>query len=711
MRITAYFLIGWMLLQGKSLVAQDHWGDYYFINQHYAKAVDHYQRDSVNLSLAQQRNYAQSLWALGQKSAAMRAYTPVANSNEARVEDYYRYADLLKGQKALAEEYRQKAYRLAWETPSLWANDSLLFKKRFGKRPYRIEGAAFNSPGNEFGAQQIVVNGQGKILFVADQQSEMQRRKRRQRVLSDFPLYNIYQTENMGQSTAVPSVQPLHSSVNTIFQEGPFAYSATDGHLYFTRSNRAYDKNKTIQLGIYRILYKDIPLSVVPVRLPLGGAEYSVMHPTLNAAGNQIIFASDRPGGYGGMDLYRSSLKNGEWTTPENLGPDINTQGDEVSPFWLSEQHLFFSSNGREGRGGLDIFLAEHQVEKRWESFVLGQGINSIADDFSFGLYPEEGEAFFSSNRTGGKGGDDVYRFDFTPEIMGLSDAYVYVPSDTLVIGHNHVLKNDMLALHEKDPLTRVLTPEAELSVAPVHGKITFNPNGSFLYKNTAYEQIKDSFAYRLTTSKGNSPLVWVQLNRAKVDAKALDNELTQTFAPIFYATDQSSIQSAFIRRVDRVVTAMNNNPQLTIEVRSYTDCTGQAAYNLALSKRRTKVILDYVRARIQRPGRIFGDGYGPYPMENSIPYALVAGSFKENSNAKRLLQSILTYFPTAFIAKNEDNYRVIVSRQKDKSQLTLLQEQLSALGISSWIIDQYCAMGEDELQESRRTDFEVIRL
>ena len=711
MRTTTYFLIGWMLLQGKSLVAQDRWGDYYFINQQYVKAVIDYQRDSVNLSLVQQRNFAQSLWALHQKTAALRAYTPVANSNEARVEDYYRYADLLKGQEALAEEYREKAYRLPWETPSLWANDSLLFKKRFWKNPYRIKEAQFNSPGNEFGAQPIVVDGQERILFVADQQSVKQGRKRRQRVLSDFPLYNIYQTENIAQTTTSPSVQPLHSSVNTIFQEGPFAYSATEGYLYFTRSNQAYDKNKTIQLGIYRILYKDIPLSVIPQRLPLGSAEYSVMHPTLNAAGNQILFASDRPGGYGGMDLYRSSLKNGEWTTPENLGPDINTPGDEVTPFWLSEQHLFFSSNGREGRGGLDVYLAEHQVEKRWEAFVLGQGINSVADDFAFGLYPEKGKAFFSSNRTGGKGGDDVYRFDFTPEIMGLPDAYVYVPSDTLVIGHNHVLKNDLAALHEKDPLTRVLTPEAELSVAPVHGKITFNINGSFLYKNTAYEQTKDSFAYRLITSKGNSPPVWVQLERAKVDVKVLDKELTQTFTPIFYATDQSSIQSAFIRRVDRVVAAMNNNPQLTIEVRSYTDCTGQEAYNLALSQRRTNVILDYVRARIQRPERIFGDGYGPYPMENSIPYALVAGSFKENNNAKRLLQSLLTYFPNAFVAKNKDHYRVIVSRQKDKSQLILLQEQLTALGISSWIIEEDCVMGEDELQESRRTDFEVIRL
>ena len=102
MRTTTYFLIGWMLLQGKSLVAQDRWGDYYFINQQYVKAVIDYQRDSVNLSLVQQRNFAQSLWALHQKTAALRAYTPVANSNEALVEDYYRYADLLKGQEALA---------------------------------------------------------------------------------------------------------------------------------------------------------------------------------------------------------------------------------------------------------------------------------------------------------------------------------------------------------------------------------------------------------------------------------------------------------------------------------------------------------------------------------------------------------------------------------------------------------------------------------
>ena len=116
------------------------------------------------------------------------------------------------------------------------------------------------------------------------------------------------------------------------------------------------------------------------------------------------------------------------------MGPDINSEADEVFPFAISDTKLFFSSNGREGIGKMDVFLAEHVIEKRWETFILGKGINTEEDDFSFGIKEDLSMGYFASDRQGGQGADDLYTFPFNPEIAGLKDYYVYVPSDTLIV-------------------------------------------------------------------------------------------------------------------------------------------------------------------------------------------------------------------------------------------------------------------------------------
>ena len=111
----------------------------------------------------------------------------------------------------------------------------------------------------------------------------------------------------------------------------------------------------------------------------------------------------------------------------------------------------------------MDVFLAEHVIEKRWETFILGKGISTEEDDFSFGIREDLEIGYFASNRKGGQGADDLYTFPFTPEIAGLTDHYVYVPSDTLIVANNGVLKNDIKMLHDKDPLQRLLEKEPSL--------------------------------------------------------------------------------------------------------------------------------------------------------------------------------------------------------------------------------------------------------
>ena len=200
-----------------------------------------------------------------------------------------------------------------------------------------------------------------------------------------------------------------------------------------------------------------------------------------------------------------------------------------------------------------------------------------------------------------------MYAFDFKPKIEGVRDVYEYVPTDTLVVAMNHVLYNDKLNLEQQDPLQRLVEKEVELTAATLYGDLRLNANGSVYYKNTQPTQAKDSFAYRLKTVKGVSEDVWVNLNRSSVDKELLNPELTDAFLPILYNLDDSSILEVYKGRADKVVSVMNQNPTLEVELSSFTDCRGSLDYNLALSERRTNEIIGYVQERISNPNRIYG--------------------------------------------------------------------------------------------------------
>ena len=692
----------------------DTWGDYYFINGNYTKAIRFFENTSKELRIEQQRNLAQSYLATQQEVKAKLAYGPVANSVEASVEDYYRYADLLMEEQRLANEYRTKAYKLPWPKPALFEEDSLVYKQRFGTSIYRISGVKGNTANNEFGLIFMDKNPNGRVFYLSDQEKTKEQKRALKRVKSDLPIYNFYQaTYTASPSSLVPG-KPLPNNLNTFFQEGPGTYDASSDQFYFTRSDKKYDQDKKVHLNIYSIKKTEIDQSKIALPLPFNTKGYSTLHPAISPNGKRLFFASDRPGGFGGMDLYYVNIENGGFSDPINLGPDINTEGDEVFPYAYSEKQLFFSSNGREGIGNLDLFLAEHVIEKRWETFILGKDINTKEDDFSFGIKEDLSMGYFSSDRAGGEGADDIYTFPFTPEIAGLTDHYVYVPSDTLIVANNGVLKNDIKMLHDKDPLQRLLEKEAVPTIPPKHGSIFLNRNGSFLYKNNQPLAQKDSFAYRLQTVKGYSDNIWVQLERAAVDSGELKQELAEAFAPIFYNLDKSNILEEYLIRVDKVVAVLQKNPSLEIEVSSYTDCRGSAPYNLSLSQRRTQAIIDYVQARIEKPERIYGKGYGETLANKSgwKDYQLVAGSYDERENADRLIKMLNQSGIQAEKDLQGTLTRVIVAQSDRIENLKAIQKQLEQQSIKTWIKASPCyQLSEEEHQANRRTDFKVIRL
>ncbi|MEY4925903.1 MAG: hypothetical protein RI894_339, partial [Bacteroidota bacterium] len=202
------------------------------------------------------------------------------------------------------------------------------------------------------------------------------------------------------------------NKLNTTLHDGPFCFSPDGNTVFMTRTNTSgKSDDKFRKLKIY-FASKDGKTGWSDSRgVPFNSDEYSVCHPSLSADGNTLYFASDMPTGFGGYDIYKSILENGRWGPPINLGPEINTEGNEVYPFIHQSGDLYFSANGRAGLGGYDVYYIKTGIESDGKVSNVGYPVNSTADDFSFVMNPDRSMGFFSSNRNGGAMGDDIFQF------------------------------------------------------------------------------------------------------------------------------------------------------------------------------------------------------------------------------------------------------------------------------------------------------------
>lgn len=205
------------------------------------------------------------------------------------------------------------------------------------------------------------------------------------------------------------AVEILEGAINGNFHDGTATFNKVGTKMYFSRnSDDGKNSQDIVDLKIYSAELVNNKWENV-TELPFNHEEYSTCHPTLSADGNTLYFSSNRLGGFGGMDLYKSTRSGTHWSVPENLGEEINTAGNEIFPFVDNNGVLFFASNGLSGIGGLDIYQTQ-MVNGLWKPAEnLGEPINSAKDDFGYCQLTNGEEGYFTSNRIGGFGGDDIY--------------------------------------------------------------------------------------------------------------------------------------------------------------------------------------------------------------------------------------------------------------------------------------------------------------
>ncbi len=210
--------------------------------------------------------------------------------------------------------------------------------------------------------------------------------------------------------------ESFSNRINSKYHDATPFFTNDESTIYFTRNNlfkgkTGRDDERTIRLKIYSADSNDGTSWTNIIGMPFNSDEYSVAHPTLTPDGMKMFFASDMPGGFGGMDLYMSEDENGRWGPPINLGPSINTEGNEIFPYYSRDGKLYFASDGHIGLGGLDICYIEDKKGEWGPITNVGYPINSRSDDFGLIFNEDNKHGYFTSDREGGAGDDDIYSF------------------------------------------------------------------------------------------------------------------------------------------------------------------------------------------------------------------------------------------------------------------------------------------------------------
>jgi len=706
--------IKWLLFVlfiGQLILAQDavqggraiEWAHYYFINEDYDKALREYLKLGDDIPLASRRNLSKIYGQDGELKKAAEILRPLVDSDSAKVKDYYYFASYLTENEKLRDEYRQKAIRLPIAPPP--------FKVEPQASPYELIPLELNTEMPEFGAH-LMNYKSNNLLIYTQKQSKKYSKALSKKIRSDHPIFNLYQAQWDADNFKTSFENPFPLGLNSVFQDGPSSWDPEDQLLYLSRSAPLNKKQKTLQLDIYAWPAHKDPKATVR-ELPFNSEGHATLHPSVSMEDRKLYFASDRPGGYGGMDLYYVLiLGDGRYGTPVNLGPDINTDADEIFPFAYRGEYLFFSTKNKQGK--LSPRLAVHSVDVRWQVHDLPSPFESTGDDFSIFLDPNLDYGLLSSNREAGKGDDDLYAFKFTPEMVGEEDLYTYNPIDTLIVSEDGVLKNDAALMLSQDPITVLFPKEAVLVKNVSHGQLKFNKNGSFLYKNSAPMQTKDSFSYQINSRYGSSKTIKVELRRSEVALEKLPEEMKKTFLPIFYNYNRSDLLVDFKDRVDAVVKAMKARPNMIVELSSYSDCRGSKAYNLKLSQERNQTIIDYVSAQIGSSERIFGQGYGENTVEGNttLDYIIYGGSFSNYENAHSQQKAFVALGYKAEIIKTTDLlYQVRVDQANTLSEAQKIVQILGENGQDAWIKNcDCCQLSEEEHLQNRKTEFKIIR-
>lgn len=534
--------------------------------------------------------------------------------NKIDPEYYYRYAQSLKSVENYAESdiWMQKfseSIENDNRARNFYASPNYLKMIDLQSEYLEIINLPFNSAESDFGASFI----DNLFVFASS------RGTGNNYVWNNKPFLELYSISKATDGT-FENLKKFNNEINTKYHESSVTFMPDGNSIYFTRNNFFKSRLKRDEAGVNRLqLYSatrkaDNSWGTIK-SIHFNNESYSVAHPTINSKGDKLIFSSDMPGTIGQSDLYIVDInKDGTLGNPINLGGAINTEAQETFPFINEIGDLYFSSNGYPGLGGLDIYRI-HDFEnklKNKESFIvenIGKPINSPKDDFAYYENLKIKEGYFSSNREGGKGDDDIYWFKIPKCIQKLAGKVYDLKSNQLLDGAKVVLLNN----------EGVIVSEQIVGDDAIYNFIDLDCESQYLVR--ASKDLYETSEIRIsTTSKGKEQLdVDIPLVQEEVII-AEGTNLRDAFNlnPIYFDLDKSNIRPDAEIELQKIVAVLNKYPTMKIDVRSHTDSRAATSYNNTLSNRRNKSTINYlVNIGKIDANRLSGKGYGESELIN----------------------------------------------------------------------------------------------
>lgn len=532
-------------------------------------------------------------------------------SPELDPEYYYRYAQSLK---AIGKESEAVAVLNKFESKSnqdsrgklLKKNSNYLNEIKANIGRYTIENAGINSKHSDYGSA-IVDN---KLIFTSARDTGGV--SQRIHTWTGEHFTNLYSANVDGELT--PSAPMRYdANVNSKFHEASPVFTKDGTTMYFTRNNyldgkKGKDTNKVTLLKIYKATLINNRWTNV-TELPFNSNNFSTAHPALSPDEQTMYFASDRPGTIGQSDLYKVAINtDGSFGTPINLGKEINTEGRETFPFVTKDNQLYFASDGHPGLGGLDIFTAKINNDGTIGTVENdGAEVNSPKDDFGYYRDSAINKGFFTSNRDGGIGSDDIYKFNFKPSCKQILKGTI---TD---ISTGSVLAGTVVTLIDSQYNTIAsITTDAS-------GNYSFDVSCN---KNYSVRAIKTDYTPKevkisIPSTTGETKLdIQLESSICKV---AIGDNLGKCFGitMIYFDLDKSNIRKEAALDLAKILDVLNQNPSMKLDIRSHTDCRQTAKYNMALSERRAKSTIAWLVSKGIDPSRLTGRGYGESQLIN----------------------------------------------------------------------------------------------
>lgn len=503
---------------------------------------------------------------------------------------------------------------------------SFLTAQEKGAGKYSIKTLEENSKNSDFGA---AFYGENQLVFATP--------KKGITLVNDVWEQNgqrfleLY-IADIGEDQELYNVKALKGEVNTRYHEADVIFTKDKKTVYFTRNNfynkkLAQDKKEMTNLAMFKATVNDRGEWVNVIPMPFNSVSYSVGHPALSADERTLYFVSDMPGTLGQTDIFKVEINDSGFGNPENLGAQFNSSSKEFSPF-IDNDVLYFSSDRPGGFGKLDVYAAK--IEGFTSSpELLSQPINSASDDFAFIINSETRKGYFSSNRGGGKGDDDIYAFiedePVSFKCRQLITGEVRDKNTTEIIQGAHVVLKDSADVELKNVIVEAdgtfsIPVDCETTYILEGNKAGYTPQSKlFTTDNTSDKNTK------LLILLGTGDILLAEDLKPEGLPEVLPEEIVKVrpstyvvnIDPIYFELNSSYLTKEAQRELDKVVDLMNRYPDMIIESGSHTDSRGIEGYNIWLSDRRAKSTVSYIISKGIDPTRITGKGYGETQLIN----------------------------------------------------------------------------------------------